>query len=272
MPYLRQSTAQTVRFGPFLDITDGVTEEVALTITPALRRLSKDGGAFGAASGAVDAIHDSDGWYSASLTTTDTNTVGELILNVQVPATHLPVWMRWWVLEEAVYDAIFGAAAALAMGSVTGAVGSVTTKTGYSLLATTGLGNQTANITGNLSGSVGTVTLLSADAVAVGSIQDAAITAAKITALSSTAWTNIGASALGIIPGTAVTGTLNTTTMTSDLSGYLDDELIDRWIIFTGGTAAGQGKKITDYAAASGTVTYDTLITAPLNNDTFVIV
>ena len=112
MPYLRQSTAQTIRFGPFLDATDGVTEEVALTITPALRRLSKDGGAFAAASGAVNATHDSDGWYSASLTTTDTNTVGELILNVQVPATHLPVWMRWWVLEEAVYDAMYGAAAA----------------------------------------------------------------------------------------------------------------------------------------------------------------
>lgn len=111
MPFLRQSTAQTIRFGPFLDAGDGVTEEVALTITPALRRLSKDGGAFAAASGAVNATHDSDGWYSASLTTTDTNTVGELILNVQTPATHLPVWMRWWVLEEAVYDAMYGASA-----------------------------------------------------------------------------------------------------------------------------------------------------------------
>ena len=53
------------------------------------------------------------------------------------------------------------------VGSVTGAVGSVTAgvtvttnndKTGYSLTATTGLGNQTSNITGNLSGSVGSVT------------------------------------------------------------------------------------------------------------------
>jgi hypothetical protein len=35
---------------------------------------------------------------------------------------------------------------------------SVTTKTGYSLVAGTGLGNQTANITGNLSGSVNSVT------------------------------------------------------------------------------------------------------------------
>ncbi len=46
-------------------------------------------------------------------------------------------------------------------GNLTGSVGSLTTnndKTGYSLTAVTGLGNQTANITGNLSGSVGSVT------------------------------------------------------------------------------------------------------------------
>ena len=46
MPYLRQSTAQTVRFGPFLDSTDGVTAETALTIAQADMQLSKDGGAF----------------------------------------------------------------------------------------------------------------------------------------------------------------------------------------------------------------------------------
>ena len=37
-------------------------------------------------------------------------------------------------------------------------VGSSNDKTGYSLTATTGLGNQTADITGNLSGSIGSVT------------------------------------------------------------------------------------------------------------------
>lgn len=110
--FLRQSTIQTIRFGPFLDATDGVTEEVALTITQALRRLSKDGAAFAQSGTTGNATHDSDGWYSANLSAADTNTVGELILNVQVPATHLPVWMRWWVIEEAVYDAIYGAAAA----------------------------------------------------------------------------------------------------------------------------------------------------------------
>jgi len=44
----------------------------------------------------------------------------------------------------------------LTSGAVT--VGTNNDKTGYSLTATTGLGNQTANITGNLSGSVGSVT------------------------------------------------------------------------------------------------------------------
>jgi len=46
------------------------------------------------------------------------------------------------------------------VGSVSGSVtvGTNNDKTGYSLTATTGLGNQTANITGNLSGSVGSVT------------------------------------------------------------------------------------------------------------------
>ena len=52
-------------------------------------------------------------------------------------------------------------------GNLSGSVGSVTAgvtvttnndKTGYSLTATTGLGNQTADITGSLSGSVGSVT------------------------------------------------------------------------------------------------------------------
>lgn len=50
----------------------------------------------------------------------------------------------------------FGSMAITVGGAVT--AGTVSDKTGYSLTATTGLGNQTANITGNLSGSVGSVT------------------------------------------------------------------------------------------------------------------
>lgn len=111
MPFLRQSTSQVILFGPCLDITNGVTEETALTLAQADMRLSKDGGAFAQKSAAGNATHDSDGWYSTTLSTTDTATVGELILNVHQPANMLPVWQRWWVIEEAVYDAMYGAAA-----------------------------------------------------------------------------------------------------------------------------------------------------------------
>lgn len=76
----------------------------------------------------------------------------------------------------------------------------------------------------------------------------------------------------GIIFGTAQTGTLSTTVMTTDLTGYVDDELIGRVVVWTGGTAAGQASDITDYASASGTVTYTAITTAPANGDTFKIV
>jgi len=112
MPVLRQSTAQTIRFGPCLDKTDGVTEETALTLAQADMRLSKDGGAFAQKSAAGNATHDSDGWYSTALSTTDTATVGELILNVHQPANMLPVWLRWIVMEEDIYDALYAVSAA----------------------------------------------------------------------------------------------------------------------------------------------------------------
>ena len=116
--FLRQSTSQTIRFGPCLDITDGVTEETALTLAQADMRLSKDGGAFAQKNAAGNATHDSDGWYSTTLNTTDTDTVGELILNVHQPANTLPVWMRFYVVEEDVYDTLFASSGALTNLSV----------------------------------------------------------------------------------------------------------------------------------------------------------
>lgn len=109
--FLRAGTAQTIRFGPCLDAGDGVTEETALTLTQADMRLSKDGAAFAQKSAAGNATHDSDGWYSTTLSTTDTNLVGELILNVHQPANMLPVWQRYYVLHANTYDALFASTA-----------------------------------------------------------------------------------------------------------------------------------------------------------------
>ena len=77
---------------------------------------------------------------------------------------------------------------------------------------------------------------------------------------------------LGIIIGAAATGTLSTTQATSDLSGYADDQLIGRVIVWTSGNADGEATDITDYANASGLLTFTALTTAPANGDTFKIV
>lgn len=104
---VRQSTARTVMLGPFLDKTDGVTEEVGLA--GGGTELSKNGATFGA--GPTLGTHDSEGYYPISLSTSHTDTVGSLLIKSHDSATHLPVWQRCIVLEEAVYDAMYAASA-----------------------------------------------------------------------------------------------------------------------------------------------------------------
>ena len=70
----------------------------------------------------------------------------------------------------------------------------------------------------------------------------------------------------------ATTGTPTTTTCNSDLTGYANDELIGRTIIFVSGTAAGQASDITDYVSTSGVLTYTGIATAPAASDKFIIV
>ncbi len=130
------------------------------------------------------------GLMQLELSAANTNYHGRAFLTVTDAANHCPVFHEFMILPALVYDSIIagtdnlqvdtiqvggttqtardiGASVLLSSGTGTGQVslssGAVTVgtnndKTGYSLSATTGLGNQTANITGNLSGSVGSVT------------------------------------------------------------------------------------------------------------------
>lgn len=110
--FLKQSTTFTDRIGPFLDKTDGVTEETGLTTAAAAIFLSPNGGNFVAKNESTALSHDQDGWYVILYDATDTATVGKLVVMVQAPATHLPVWVTYWVLEEDIYEALFAASAA----------------------------------------------------------------------------------------------------------------------------------------------------------------
>ena len=108
--FLKQSTAYTFRFGPFLDETDGKTAETGLTISQADIRLSKAGGNFAQKNESSGSSHDEIGYYIVVLDTTDTNTCGELLVACHESGA-LPVFKTFYVLEEAIYDALFAASA-----------------------------------------------------------------------------------------------------------------------------------------------------------------
>jgi len=107
---LRQSTAVDVILGPFLDSTDGDTDENALTISQADVRLSKNGQNFAQKSDVTACLFDEIGMYNCELDATDTNTIGQLTIVVHETGA-LSVRQDYQVIEEAAYDAIYAASA-----------------------------------------------------------------------------------------------------------------------------------------------------------------
>lgn len=106
MIFLKQSTAKTLRIGPFVDEDDGKTAETGLTISQADIRLSKTGGDFAQTNDSSGATHDESGWYSLQLDATDTNTLGPLQLFVHESGA-LPVFVEFHVLPANIYDSWF---------------------------------------------------------------------------------------------------------------------------------------------------------------------
>jgi hypothetical protein len=107
---LRQSTSRVVRVGSFVDATDGVTPETGVTLGAADQaEIMKAGGGASVdiASNTWTAVTGADGWYDLTLSTTDTNTVGDLLIVVQDASLCLPVLVRCTVIEEAVYDKLY---------------------------------------------------------------------------------------------------------------------------------------------------------------------
>lgn len=107
MRVLKQSTAATVKVGPFLDSGDGDTVEGSLTISQADIRLSKNGGNYAQKNESSAATHDELGYYDVDLDTTDTGTLGHLRVAVHESGA-LSVWEDFWVWPANVYDSLFG--------------------------------------------------------------------------------------------------------------------------------------------------------------------
>lgn len=87
-----------------------------------------------------------------------------------------------------------------------------------------------------------------------------------------TAADNLVRGARASVPGNAITGTLSTTQMTTDLTEATDDHYNGRSIVWTSGVLAGQASDITDYDGATKMLTYSTVTDSPSNGDDFIIV
>ena len=107
MLFLKQSTAVTVKIGPFVDDADGKTAETGLTIAQADVRLAKNGGDMAPKNESSSCTHDELGIYDCPLDATDTATLGRLQLFVHESGA-LPVWHDLAVLPANVFDAWFG--------------------------------------------------------------------------------------------------------------------------------------------------------------------
>ena len=106
--FLRQSTAsQEVLLGPFVDPADGDTVQTGLTIANTDIKLFKHGASAQANKNSGGATHDAAGMYVATLDATDTNTLGNLEINVHI-ATALAIKREYVVLPAAIYDVFVG--------------------------------------------------------------------------------------------------------------------------------------------------------------------
>jgi hypothetical protein len=105
MKILKQSTSATIKLGPFLDATDGVTAETGLTIAQADVILFKNFGAGASKNESTTATHDTGGWYGVPLNTTDTGTLGHLQIHVNESGA-CPVWEHYMVVPANVYDSL----------------------------------------------------------------------------------------------------------------------------------------------------------------------
>lgn len=74
------------------------------------------------------------------------------------------------------------------------------------------------------------------------------------------------------VPGHAVTGTLNTTSATTDLSSAVTGAYVGRIILWTSGTLTGQAAVITAYSGVTKLLSFTAVTAAPANTDSFIII
>jgi hypothetical protein len=107
MRYWMADTSMNLKIGPFVSSSDGYTPMTGLTISQSDIRLSKNGGDFAQSSDTGGASHDENGWYDLTLSTSDTNSEGNLVVAID-KAGALPVWVDIMIVPITVFNSLVG--------------------------------------------------------------------------------------------------------------------------------------------------------------------
>lgn len=107
MAWLRQSTATTVEFGPFVQVSDGysyIPTTLSMPTTTPVQFKRADGAVTGMAAAGVLLV---PGWMQLPVGAADTAVIGRLIARVGNVTNNLPVWREFEVVPAEIYDSYF---------------------------------------------------------------------------------------------------------------------------------------------------------------------
>ena len=119
---LRQSTTRIIRVGCFDSISDGLTPVTTVSLAAAdqAEAMKAGGGASVDISGATwAAVSGCDGFYDLTISTSVSDTVGDLTIHIADASIYYPVWVRCTVLEERVFDELYASGAAGPLATTT---------------------------------------------------------------------------------------------------------------------------------------------------------
>ncbi len=130
--FIRQNDTGLISVAPAVSISDGFTAVTSLTLSGAdsARARLGDDSTVDISGYTWAAIANMDGAYNLTLQTGVSDTVGPLDILIEDVSLVLPIWQRYYIVEETVFDAIYATSALgfSATASITGAVPASTTK------------------------------------------------------------------------------------------------------------------------------------------------
>lgn len=267
MRFLRTNTATRITCGPFLDKTDGITPESAITVTSEkLTFVVDDAGvptlvldvaptASGGANDMVLITGNDSGYYDLELAAANVNYLGRAVMSLNDVAVHCPVFHEFMILTANAYDSLFGTDVLDA---------SVTQWTGTAVAAPDTAGFPKVTIK---------------DGTGTGELQTASgVVDANVVQInaSTVSVDNLQKSTLGVVTGVVGAASSTTSVVTSSLApaAAVTDQFKGKIITFAEDTTTtnlrGQASDITA-STSGGVLTVTALTTSPVSGDTFAI-